>query len=62
MTILSFPKFYKKYKDSIDVGRESLRKIVKRKGFPCFMVGSQPRIIEEEAIEYLKTNYGFQIR
>ena len=56
MNILTFPEFYKKYKDTLGIGRESLRKIVKRKDFPKIMVGSRPRIIEDEVMEYFKSN------
>lgn len=56
MKVLSFPKFYSKYKDTLGIGRESLRKIVKRKDFPKIMVGSRPKIIEDEAINYFKNN------
>lgn len=56
MNILTFPEFYEKYKDVFKIGKESLRKIVKRKDFPKIMVGSQPKIIEDDVMEYFKNN------
>ncbi|WP_138158747.1 hypothetical protein [Peptoniphilus catoniae] len=64
MAILTFPEFFKKCKEECNfkIGRDSLRTIVKTDGFPKIMVGSQPRIIEDEAIEYLQTNYSLKVK
>ena len=47
MTLLSFNEFYENYSQKLGIGRDSLRKIVRKKDFPKIKVGNRAKIIEE---------------
>ncbi|MET3616625.1 hypothetical protein ABID14_000245 [Peptoniphilus olsenii] len=52
--IISFPQFYEKYRDDLNIGRESLRKIAKKPNFPSFKIGKKLMIYEDEIEEYFR--------
>ncbi len=61
MTLLSFKEFYETYSPKLGIGRDSLRKIVRRKDFPKIQVGNRSKIIEEEVEDYFKDNIGLKV-
>ena len=61
MTLLSFKEFYENYSQKLGIGRDSLRKIVRKKDFPKIQVGNRAKIIEEEIENYFKNNYGMKV-
>lgn len=61
MTLLSFKEFYETYSPKLGIGRDSLRKIVRRKDFPKIQVGNRPKIIEEEIENYFRNNHGMKV-
>ena len=61
MTLLSFKEFYETYSPKLGIGRDSLRKIVRRKDFPKIQVGNRSKIIEEEVENYFKENIGLKV-
>lgn len=61
MTLLSFNEFYENYSPKLGIGRDSLRKIVRRKDFPKIQVGNRAKIIEEGIEDYFKNNYGLKV-
>lgn len=61
MTLLSFNEFYENYSQKLGIGRDSLRKIVRKKDFPKIQVGNRAKIIEEGIEDYFKNNYGLKV-
>lgn len=61
MTLLSFKEFYETYSPKLGIGRDSLRKIVRRKDFPKIQVGNRVKIIEEGVEDYFLNAHGLKI-
>lgn len=61
MTLLSFSEFYEKYSKQLGIGRDSLRKIVRKKDFPKIQVGNRVKIIEEGVEDYFINARGLKI-
>lgn len=61
MTLLSFNEFYENYSQKLGIGRDSLRKIVKKKDFPKIQVGNRVKIIEEEVENYFRNSSGLKV-
>lgn len=61
MTLLGFKEFYEIYSPKLGIGRDSLRKIVRRKDFPKIQVGNRSKIIEEEIENYFRNNHGMKV-
>lgn len=61
MTLLGFQEFYEIYSPKLGIGRDSLRKIVRKKDFPKIQVGNRVKIIEEEIEDYFKNNIGLKV-
>lgn len=61
MTLLSFNEFYENYSSKLGIGRDSLRKIVRKKDFPKIQVGNRVKIIEEEVENYFRNSSGLKV-
>lgn len=61
MTLLSFKEFYETYSPILGIGRDSLRKIVRKKDFPKIQVGNRVKIIEEEVENYFRNSSGLKV-
>ncbi|MDU3456669.1 MAG: helix-turn-helix domain-containing protein [Peptoniphilus harei] len=61
MTLLGFKEFYEIYSPKLGIGRDSLRKIVRKKDFPKIQVGNRVKIIEEEIENYFRNSSGLKV-